>query len=118
MKKILFILLLIIPFVGFGQDLSNTVWEIWEEDGNQYIVNFHNNGTFSYIDVTSVGGISGKTYSDDDDTWYLRENNITISHNDGFQILEGIIKFEKNFMKGNHSNKEGSKGVWFGRKIH
>ncbi len=40
MKKLLSILLLTIPFIGFGQDINNTVWKTIDDDGDQRIIMF------------------------------------------------------------------------------
>ena len=54
MKKLLSILLLTIPFIGFGQDINNTVWKTIDDKGDQRIIMFKEDGTFLGLWVPSI----------------------------------------------------------------
>ena len=115
MKKLLFILLLTIPFIGFGQNLSNTSWEIWEQNGDLKIMSFNYDGTFTYIKVISESGNENQWFGDEDETWVLKGDKIIISYNNGFMIKTGTINSEGNFMEGALINSKGESRIWFGR---
>ena len=125
MKKILFILLLTTPFVGFGQGLTSEMlsrsksqqaiigsgWKIYEEDGNTKIILFEGDGTFTHMQ-------SGfKVYCDDDDTWKIDGNKIVLLYNNGFQILSGTINKEMDYMSGTSINRKGYSESWYGKLI-
>ena len=116
MKKILLIILLTIPFVGFSQNLSNTSWEIWQQNGDLKIMSFSDDGTFTYLKVTSVSGNENQSFGDEDETWVLKVDKIIISYNNGFMIKTGNINSEGNFMEGTLINSNGENMIWFGRK--
>jgi hypothetical protein len=101
MKKLLFVLLLTIPFVGFGQDISGTGWKITDQDGTQKIYLFESDGTFTYLRVKS------DVLGDEDETWELDGNKIIFKHNDGYSIYSGTINSSWDFMSGMRMNTKG-----------
>lgn len=116
MKKILLILLLTIPFIGFSQDLSKTVWDINDEDGDRQIICFEGDGTFTYLKVRSESGNEGTSWGDEDETWKIIGGKVLISYNDGFLIRVGTIngKYMEGIMSTELDNKTGT---WFGKKL-
>ena len=117
MKRILFILLLTIPFIGFGQNLNGTGWKISENDGDQKIIIFENDGTFSYLNVKMDSPNEGKLYNDITDTWELKQSTIIISFTDGFLIKSGKINKTGDYMWGTWVNQKKNSGTWSGELI-
>ncbi len=129
MNKKLFILFLIIPFIGFGQDdqiysaffyedVGGTGWKIEDEDGDMKIILFEMDGTFTYLNVISNSGGEGKVYGDDDETWKVEDGNkITILFNNGYRILSGTINSKSDYMSGMSMNKNGLTEKWIGKLI-
>jgi len=118
MKKILFILLLTIPFVGFGQNLEKTIWEVTDDDGYGYIILFDDDGSFrGFTDIYGSPGSyqdsinSGLKYE-----WTLRGNKVVIMFSDRFMIKTGEIK--GNTMTGRSININGLENKWVGERIN
>ena len=62
-------------------------------------------------------GLSGSVTAADNETWKITGNNfITISFNDGYQINEGNLIRDDNYMVGTYVSKSGRIGTWFGIK--
>ena len=117
MRKILFILLLTIPFLGFSQDISGTGWKIYEDDGDRKIIFFEDDGTFTYLNVIFNPGSQGKVYGDYDETWELNGNKIVVLFNDGYKIMTGTINRTGDYMSGTIMNKKGKTENWTGELI-
>ena len=110
MKKLL-LLLMIVPFIGFGQDIGGTGWKIYEEDGTRKIILFEKDGTFTYMESQK------QLYSDDTETWKLNGDKIIILYSDGYRILSGTINRERDYISGTSINREGYSESWYGELI-
>lgn len=69
MNRILFILLLTIPFVGFGQDwerFKGTSWTLNYENGDNEILHLKDDLTFTLIFCKT-----GEVWENDNQKWYL-----------------------------------------------
>ena len=119
MKKILFILLLTIPFVAFSQDLSESVWDINDEDGDREIICFEKDGTFTYLKVRSESGNEGTSWGDEDETWKIIGDKVIISYNDGFMIRVGTIngKYMEGSLDSENWDDHDRTETWFGKKL-
>ena len=117
MKKLLFVLLLTIPFIGFSQDISGTGWKIYEKDGDEKIILFEDDGTFTYLNVISNSGNEGKVFSGDDDTWVVNGNKIVVLFSGGYRIMSGTINKTGDYMSGTTMNKKGDTENWVGELI-
>ena len=117
MKKLILVILITIPFIGFSQDLSKTVWYIIEDNKDRQIINFHEDGTFTYIMVRSEFGNEGMSWGDENETWEVIGDLVRISYNDGFMIKMGKINGE--YMEGSLLSKleDRGQGTWYGRKL-
>ena len=116
MKKYLYIILLILPLIGFGQDLSNTVWEITDKDGDHQIICFEEDGTFTYFKVRSKSGNEGTSWGEEDETWKIIGDQVIISYNDGFMTRVGTINGK--YMEGSLLTKLDNRTEnWFGKKL-
>ena len=69
MKKLLLALLISLPFTVFGQDISGTGWKTYTEEGDELIILFESDGTFTYLNKVSFSGNEGNVFGDDDDAW-------------------------------------------------
>jgi len=112
MKKVILIILLAIPFLGFGQDISGTGWKLTEQDGDKMIILFEKDKTFTYLNILSQSGNSGELFSDEDDTWMLAGDNIIISFSNGYNIFSGQINSTGDYMSGTMVNKNGKSESW------
>jgi len=107
MKKILFILLLTLQFVGFSQDISGTGWRLSYENGDKTIVLLEKDNTVTYLDVVHVSGNEGNVFGDEDDTWTFDGKNLVILFNNGYQIVSGEINQNGDVINGSMMNKKG-----------
>lgn len=122
MKSPLLILLLTIPFLGFGQNsadeskLKNTVWRISliELDFHSIVV-FEEPGSFGYISgVTSFPKVMEKS---DKHQWSVKPNgNVLIKFTDGFLMCVGKMNSSQS-MSGTFVNEHGNSGTWIGGLI-
>ena len=115
MKRILFILLLTIPFVGFGQEINNTVWKTIDDGGDQRIIMFKEDGTFIYQYRYRNGTV--QIFGDEDETWEINGNKVVLLFNDGFVIMSGEINSRGDYMSGFRINKNGETLSWTGTLI-
>ena len=117
MKRILFIILITIPFLGFSQDISGTGWKIYDEDGDRRIIFFEDDGTFTYLNVTTSWN-EGSVYGNDDETWEVKDGNkIVLLLNDGYKIMTGTINRTGDYISGTLINREGITDSWTGELI-
>lgn len=107
MKLFTFILLLILPIVGFSQDLGGTGWKIQDADGDTKIILFEKDGTFTYLNVTSKSGNQGAVFSDPEETWKVNGNKVTISFSNGYNVYSGTFSSDRTTIKGTSKNKQG-----------
>tara|TARA_B110000459_G_scaffold159933_1_gene175534 strand:+ start:28 stop:387 length:360 start_codon:yes stop_codon:yes gene_type:complete len=112
MKKAILIILLTIPFLGFGQGISGTGWKLTDQDGDKKIILFEEDKSFTYLNILSQSGNSGKVYNDEEDTWMLADDNIIISFSNGYKIYSGQINSTRDYMSGTMLNKAGNSGTW------
>ena len=110
-------MLLTIPFIGFGQNLNGTGWKISENDGDQKIIIFENDGTFTYLNVINNSGGQGKVYGNDDETWEVNGNKIVVLFSGGYKIMTGTINRTGDYMSGTIMNKKGKTENWTGELI-
>ena len=78
---------------------------------------FEKNGEFTYLNISMNSGNEGNVYGDDNETWKLDGDKITILFNDGYRILSGTINREGDIMSGTSINKEGLVSNWYGELI-
>ena len=116
MKKLILILLFIIPLHGFGQDISGTAWKIYENEGDKKIIIFENDGTFTYLNVISTSN-AGNVYGDENETWELNGFKIVVLFNDGYKIMSGTINVTGDYMSGTLINRKGLSSNWTGERI-
>ena len=118
MKKLLFILLFTIPFLGFSQDLENSIWKITDDDGYGYIILFNHDGSF--IGLTDIYG-SPDSYQNPLNSemkyeWTLKGNTIVLMFSNKYMIKTGEIKGSQ--MIGTSINQLGTKNIWVGERIN
>jgi len=107
MKKLTFILLFTIPFIGFGQDLGGTGWTLYHDNGDKVIVLLEKDNTFTWLNVVHESGNEGEVFGDNDDTWTFNGQKIVILFNDGFQIISGKINQNGDIINGSMMNRQG-----------
>ncbi len=107
MKLFAFMVLLALPFVGFGQDLGGTGWKIQDQDGDTKIILFEKDGTFTYLNVNHKSGNQGVVFSDPEETWKVNGNKVTMSYSNGYNVYSGTISSDGTSMSGTSKNKAG-----------
>ena len=107
MKKLLLALLISIPFTVFGQDISGTGWKIDEDNGDELIILFESDGTFTYLIEVSSSGNEGRVFGDDEDTWTIDGNKVVISYNSGFMLVSLTLNNNGDSMSGTAINIKG-----------
>ena len=130
MKRILFILLLTIPFIGFGQVITNNGWKIYHEynDGSKenFIILFEKNSDRLENDSTQGQGTfiqhawyegHGFVINCSSSNWTVNGNKVMFEFNNGHQIFSGKINRKGNYMSGTSISIRGMKGSWKGEII-
>ena len=124
MKRILFILLFTIPFIGFGQTsnlvetLKNSVWKITlKETGFTNIIVLTNEGSFGYIsDLYNYP----RVYNKNEEDWKVVQvdgkEKIVITFTNNFLILSGNVY--NTTMSGTYVNLNGLSGSWKGERLN
>ena len=107
MKKLLLALLISLPFTVFGQDISGTGWKTYTEEGDELIILFESDGTFTYLNKVSYSGNEGKVFGDDDDTWSIDGNKVVISYNSGYMLVSLTLNNKGDSMSGTSINVKG-----------
>ena len=101
----------------FSYKVENTKWRVYDNDGDQKIIIFESDGYFKYTNVKSSSGNEGNTFGDNKDTWKIIDDNLVlISFTDGYQIREGYLLSNDNYIVGSWFNTGGNEGTWFGIK--
>ena len=101
----------------YSDKIQNTKWRIYDNDGDQYSLIFQLDGTLKYTNIIQLSGNEGQTYDKDSDTWKIVEDNLVImSFTDGYNIREGHLISNNNYMVGTYVSKNGTSGTWFGIK--
>ena len=117
MKKLILALLISISFNVFGQDITGTGWLFYEDDGDETIILFESDKTFTYLNVVQASGNEGKVYNDDRDTWTIDGNIVVISWTDGYKISSLTINNNGDGMSGTSINKAGTINIVTGKLI-
>jgi hypothetical protein len=123
MKKILFTLLLTIPFLGFGQTsnleetLRNSVWKITlEETGWTNIIVLNDVGSFGMI--SNLYGVP-VVYNTEEEDWKIvkvdGKEKVVITFTNRFLVLSGNVY--NRTMSGTYVNTNGLSGTWKGEKL-
>ena len=107
MRSLLIVLLISLPSIVFGEDISGTGWFFERSDGDKEIILFDKDGTFTHLDVVNSSGGEGKVYGDEDETYSVNEDLVVISFNDGYMICSLTINSRKDRMSGTCINKTG-----------
>ena len=117
MRSLLLVLLISLPSIVFGEDISGTGWFFEENDGDKKIILFEKDRTFTYLNVVSLSGNEGMVYSGKNETYSVNEDLVVISFNEGFKICSLTIDSRKDRMSGTCINKQGVVNQTKGRLI-
>ena len=115
--KQLYIILLILPLIGFGQDIENSIWKLTDDDGFGQIVLLKVNGSFE--GMSDIYGSPVMFESDDgsgEEKWELKGETIILMFNDKYMIKTGKIRGGR--MSGNYNTINGASGTWIGERIN
>ena len=111
MKKINILLcFLLLPLFSpnvFGSELGGTGWFAKDVNGDKRIILLEKDGTFTYLNVTSISGNEGEVWGDDKDTWEINNDLLILSYTNGYRICS-FKKTHFNSMSGNCINKRGN----------
>ena len=107
MRSLLILLLISLPSIVFGEDISGTGWIFYEDDNDKKIILFEKNGTFTYLNVVASSGSEGKVYSDEDETWTVNGDTVVLIYNNGYKTCSLTINSRKDWMSGTCINKTG-----------
>tara|TARA_B110000438_G_C15664476_1_gene585446 strand:+ start:629 stop:988 length:360 start_codon:yes stop_codon:yes gene_type:complete len=117
MRSLLLVLLISLPSIVFGEDMSGTGWFFEENNGDKEIILFEKDGTFTYLQVVMLSGGEGEVYSDEYDTYSVNEDLVVISFTGGYKICSLTIDSRKDRMSGTCINKKGIVNQIKGRLI-
>ena len=116
MKKILFIFLLTIPFIGFGQDIENSIWKLTDDDGFGQIVFLKVDGSFEGISDIYGSPVMYESEISGEEKWELKGETIILMFNDKYMIKTGKIRGGR--ISGNYITINGLSGTWIGERIN
>ena len=116
MRSLLLVLLISLPSIVFGEDISGTGW-FFERTGETEIILFERDGTFTYLNVDTISGNEGEVYSEENDTFSVNGDLVVISFTDGYMICSLTIHNRKDRLSGTCINKEGLVNQIKGRLI-
>ena len=105
MKRAL--LLFLIPFIGFGQNLKGTGLKLSYDNGDKTIVLLEKDNTVTYLEVVHGSGNDGNVFGSEDDSWTFDGKNLVILFNNGYQIVSGEINQNGDVINGSMMNKKG-----------
>ena len=89
MKRLLSLLFLsFFSVLVSANDLSGTGWVFENDQGDKFIYLLKRDGTFSQmaIETPSIPQLTGRLQGDDEDTYRVSENQVILSHNNGYMI--------------------------------
>ncbi len=92
--------------VAGNEDIANSIWTFYEDDGDVRLFLFKKNNTFKYKNVKTYYHM-GKVFGDDDEKWSVNDNVVLISHNGGYNKIYLNINDKRDVMKGVARNKKG-----------
>ena len=72
-------------------DISGSIWRIYEDDGEITVFHFNQDGTVSYLILSSTHN-QGETYNDGHDLWSTTDDFIEISFSNGHSNM--TLKFD------------------------
>ena len=101
------ILLISLPSIVFGEDISGTGWFFERSNGDKQIILFEKDGTFTFLDVVISSNVDGLVYSKQNQTYSVNEDLVVISFSDGYMICSLTINNRKDRMSGTCINKRG-----------
>ena len=116
--KHLYIILLCLPFIGFGQDLVNSMWKITGDNGYGQIILLKDDGSF--IGLSDIYGVP-VSFEDPRNSemkydWLLTGNLIVLRFSDNYMIKTGEVR--GNLIIGTSSNQKGFENSWVGERIN
>ncbi len=103
MKRLLFVFfLMFFPVLASASDVSGTGWVSENEHGDKVIYLLERDGTFSKmaVEMPSVPQMTGQIQGDDLDTYRVSNNQVVLSHGNGFMICNLTLNNQKNRMSG------------------
>ena len=98
------VLIFTFSFTILANNLGGTRWIINEDDGEEKIINFEKDGTFSFTNISKSSLDTGKIYNDNSDTWYINKGMLVISYTNGYKLCSGKLTSQK-IISGNCINK-------------
>ena len=107
MRVLLLVLIIFLPFTVFGKDIQGSGWLFYEGEVEKTIILFEKDGTLTYLNLVMVSGNEGEVFSESDDTWFIDEDKVVLSFNDGYQICSLTLNRSKDRMSGTCINKKG-----------
>ena len=93
------LVILFLPQTVFGIEIGGTGWFFEGGDGAKKIILFDKNNTFTYLNINSPSGNTGKIFSGDNFEWNYQENRIFLSYNNNFKVCSLDLK-SSSFMSG------------------
>ena len=107
MKILLTLFVLLFSSSVISSEVGGTAWMLIEEDGDQTVIFFELDGSLTYLNLVSNSGNQGMVYSNDINTWFVNEDKLVISYNDGYMIVSLTFDENKENVYGSYMNKKG-----------
>ena len=116
--KHLYIILFVLPLIGFGQDFVNSIWKITGDNGYGQIILLKGDGSF--IGLSDIYGVP-VSFEDPRNSemkydWLLTGNLIVLRFSDNYMIKTGEVR--GNLIIGTSSNQKGFENSWVGERIN
>ena len=107
MKTLLTLFVLFFSSSVISLEVGGTAWMLIEEDNDQTVIFFELDGSLTYLNLVSNSGNQGMVYSNDSNTWFVNEDKLVISYNDGYMIVSLSFDDNKDNVYGSYMNKAG-----------
>tara|TARA_B100000003_G_C10759832_1_gene302543 strand:+ start:156 stop:611 length:456 start_codon:yes stop_codon:yes gene_type:complete len=84
-----------------NDDFINSMWEIYDNSSERYLITFETDGTFKYTHLNSMFSfLVGSKVDTKNETWKIINNQLIITFGDGHMIMK-VNLIDKNEMVGN-----------------
>tara|TARA_B100000767_G_C19542875_1_gene441550 strand:- start:343 stop:693 length:351 start_codon:yes stop_codon:yes gene_type:complete len=90
--RVLLLIILFSPLTVLGEEIDGSGWVFEENDGDKKIILFDPDKTFTYINITSSSGNSGRTFSGTRFQWSFDGTTVVLNFNNNFRLCSLNLK--------------------------
>ena len=90
--RVLLIIILFSPLTVLGEEIDGSGWVFEENDGDKKIILFDPDKTFTYINIKTSYGNSGKTFSGTGFQWSFDGTTVVLNFNNNYRLCSLNLK--------------------------